>query len=83
MNYNYEYHHRRILEVLAQHPSLTRTSLRSKAYQRVPKAVSDGWLEDMVQKGLLERRFKQPEGGHGRVGLHYQLTAKGKKKAAG
>lgn len=83
MNYNYEYHHQRILEVLSQHRSLTRTRLRSKAYQRVPKAVSDQWLDDMVKKGLLERRFKRPEGGHGRVGLHYQLTTKGKKKAAG
>lgn len=83
MNYNYEYHRQRILEVLAQHDSLTRTRLRSQAYQRVPKAVSDGWLEDLVQKGMIARQYKAPVGGHGRVGLHYKITAKGKKKASG
>jgi predicted ArsR family transcriptional regulator len=83
MKYNYEYHRQRILEVLSQHDSLTRTTLRSKAYQRVPKAVSDGWLKELVRKGLIARQYKAPFGGHGRIGLHYRLTAKGKKKASG
>ena len=71
-NYNFPYHNARVLQVLAEHADgLNKSELRARAFNRVPRSVSDQWLDVMESKGQIRSQYL-PTGKKGRPGLVYR-----------